>query len=110
MGAMFSNDPYLEGVIVIDVRSKEEFNGGHVDDAILIPHTQIKDKIGEYGLDKEPPINLGAAGSRAGFAKSTLLGMGYTHASNDYPSKAIEIIIINKKFSMSAIISHLFSF
>ena len=83
MGNMLSNDPYLEGGVVIDVRSKGEWDSGHVEGAILIPHTEIAAKIGEYVKDKDTPINLYcAAGSRAGSAKSTLLGMGYTHVSN----------------------------
>ena len=83
MGGMLSSDPYLEGGVVIDVRSQSEWDSGHVEGAILIPHTIIKDKIGEYVKDKDTPINLYcAAGSRAGSAKSVLTSMGYTHVSN----------------------------
>ena len=78
-----SSDPYLEGGVVIDVRSKSEWDSGHVEGAILIPHTEIGQKIGEYVKDKDTPINLYcAAGSRAGSAKSVLTSMGYTHVSN----------------------------
>lgn len=83
MGGMLSSDPYLEGGIVIDCRSKSEWDSGHVEGAIFCPHTQIAENIAKYAKDKDTPINLYcAAGSRAGSAKSTLLSMGYTHVSN----------------------------
>ena len=36
-----------EGYILLDVRSQEEYDQGHIPGAILIPDTQIKDKANE---------------------------------------------------------------
>lgn len=44
--------------IVIDVRSKEEWDSGHLKQAILIPHTEIAEKIGDVTLDKSAKIVL----------------------------------------------------
>jgi phage shock protein E len=82
MGIMFS-DAYLENGIVIDCRSKDEWDYGHVEGAILIPSHQIGSKIQQYVKDKNAPINLYcASGGRSGSAKSTLLSMGYTNVAN----------------------------
>ena len=76
-------DNYLPNGIIIDVRSKKEYESGHVKDCINIPHYEIGEKINEYVKDKNAPINLYcAAGSRASAAKSTLVSLGYTNVSN----------------------------
>ena len=76
-------DNYLPNGIIIDVRSKNEYESGHVKDCINIPHYEIGEKINEYVKDKNAPINLYcAAGSRASAAKSTLVSMGYTNVAN----------------------------
>ena len=82
MGGVVS-DSFLENGIIIDVRSQGEWDEGHIDGAVLIPHTQIKSKIEEYVKDKDAPINLYcASGMRASTAKSTLQSMGYTKVAN----------------------------
>ena len=43
-------------VYVIDVRSKEEWDAGHVDCAIHIPHTDIVQRIKEVTTDKNAKI------------------------------------------------------
>ena len=76
-------DDYLPNGIVIDVRSKGEYDSGHVLDSINIPHTEIRNKIEEFVKDKNTPINVYcAAGSRASSAKSTLIDLGFVNVSN----------------------------
>ena len=76
-------DNYIPNGIIIDVRSKGEYDSGHVKDCINIPHYEIGKKIDEYVKDKNTPINLYcAAGSRASSAKSTLIGLGFTNVAN----------------------------
>ena len=70
-------------VFVIDVRSKEEWDGGHVEQAAHIPHTEIADRIGEVTIDKSAKIVVYCAvGGRAGKAKEVLEGLGYTAVEN----------------------------
>ena len=76
-------DDYLPNGIVIDVRSKGEYDSGHVLDSINIPHYEIRNKIGEFVKDKNTPINVYcAAGSRANSAKSVLIDLGYVNVAN----------------------------
>ena len=76
-------DDYLPNGIVIDVRSKGEYDSGHVLDSINIPHYEIRNKIGEFVKDKNTPINVYcAAGSRSSSAKSVLIDLGYANVAN----------------------------
>jgi predicted sulfurtransferase len=43
---------------VIDVRSQDEWDSGHLDQAILIPHTEITERIAEVTEDKSAKIVL----------------------------------------------------
>ena len=43
---------------VIDVRSQEEWDNGHLEQAIRIPHTEISERIGEVTKDKSAKIVL----------------------------------------------------
>ena len=70
-------------VIVIDVRSKDEWDTGHVEKAVHIPHTEIADRIGEVTDDKEAKIVVYCkVGGRAGVAKKALEELGFTNVEN----------------------------
>jgi phage shock protein E len=69
--------------LIIDVRSQAEWDAGHLDGAVLIPHTEIAGRIGEVAPDKARPIALYCRSARrAGLAKDVLDGMGYTRVEN----------------------------
>lgn len=69
--------------IWIDVRSAEEFNDGHLQDSINIPHDQIVERIKEVSPDKDAPINLYCrSGRRAEVALTELKKAGYTNVTN----------------------------
>lgn len=73
----------VEEVIVIDVRSQEEWDSGHVGQAIHIPHTEIAERISEVSDNKDSKIVVYCAvGGRAGKAKTTLEGLGFTNVEN----------------------------
>jgi phage shock protein E len=44
--------------IIIDVRSKEEWDAGHLEDAIFLPHEDIADKIAGVTEDKSAKLVL----------------------------------------------------
>ncbi len=70
-------------MLIVDVRTVEEFNEGHLKGALLIPHPYIAQMIGEYVEDKEREIGLYcAAGVRSNFAMMILKEMGYKNAVN----------------------------
>ena len=67
----------------IDVRSAEEFNAGHLQDAVNIPHDKIIEGVKAIGSDKDAPINLYCrSGRRAEAALTELKNAGYTNVTN----------------------------
>ncbi|MGB7348028.1 MAG: rhodanese-like domain-containing protein [Pirellulaceae bacterium] len=68
---------------VIDVRSQDEWDSGHVQKAVHIPHTQIAERIAEVTEKKDAKIVIYCAvGGRAGTAKTALEKLGYTNVIN----------------------------
>ncbi|QDT09757.1 rhodanese-like domain-containing protein [Planctomycetes bacterium K23_9] len=73
----------LADKLVIDVRSQEEWDKGHFETAVHIPHTEIAERISEVTEDKDAQIVLYCAvGGRAGKAKTVLEGLGFSHVEN----------------------------
>lgn len=69
-----------EEVIILDVRSLDEYNEGHIENAILIPVSEISDKADDMIPDKEVKILVYCrSGNRSAVASKTLVGMGYTN-------------------------------
>ena len=67
----------------IDVRSAEEFNAGHLQDAVNIPHDKIIEGVKAVASDKDAPINLYCrSGRRAEAALTELKNAGYTNVTN----------------------------
>jgi phage shock protein E len=76
--ALLAADP-----IWIDVRTMDEFNGGHVSEAVNIPYTEIAEGISALTGDKDASIYVYCrSGRRSGIAKNTLEGLGYTQVVN----------------------------
>ena len=69
-----------EGYIILDVRTQEEFDQGHIPGAILIPDTDIKTKAEEMLTDKNQLILVYCrSGRRSKLAANDLVDMGYTN-------------------------------
>ena len=76
--ALLATDP-----IWIDVRSADEYRGGHVSEAVNIPHTEIAGSIAEITGDKNAVIYVYCrSGRRSGVAKATLEDLGFTQVVN----------------------------
>lgn len=70
----------LQGWTVIDVRTAEEFNAGHLSNAQNIPYDQIQTGIAQLGIAKDQPVLLYCrSGRRSGIAKQSLTDLGFTH-------------------------------
>ena len=68
---------------IIDVRTKEEYDAGHLSNAINIPYTKIKEEIKEHVENKKTKILLYCrSGRRSGIANKILHDMGYINAIN----------------------------
>jgi rhodanese-related sulfurtransferase len=67
--------------LIVDVRSKEEFRGGHIENSVNIPLDSISgetEKLRHY----DNLILVCASGMRSAQAKSILLGKGLKNVSN----------------------------
>ncbi|MDD2370401.1 MAG: rhodanese-like domain-containing protein [Firmicutes bacterium] len=65
-------------VILVDVRTPEEYKGEHIKDAILLPLDTISKKAGEVIPDKEAIYFVYCrSGNRSATASSILVEMGY---------------------------------
>lgn len=68
---------YLDkGAVVIDVRSLEEYNAGHVEGSLLIVLTIIPLKIDEIKAMNKPVIAVCRSGARSGQAARLLNKQG----------------------------------
>ena len=66
--------------IIIDARTEEEFAEGHIENAILIPEYEIKDRAEKELPDKEQLILVYCrSGRRSKIASEELVKLGYTN-------------------------------
>ncbi len=70
------------GAIIIDVRSRGEYAGGHVKGSINIPLDQLSGDLKKVKSKDQAIITCCASGMRSGSAKSFLKGQGYTNVHN----------------------------
>tara|TARA_B100000614_G_scaffold209264_1_gene192135 strand:- start:692 stop:1057 length:366 start_codon:yes stop_codon:yes gene_type:complete len=71
-----------EGVKVVDVRTPEEFAGGHHSRAVNIPLDEIVDRAGELGEPDQPVVLYCASGNRSAQAIARLARSGYRNLIN----------------------------
>lgn len=69
-----------EDVVVLDVRTKEEYDSGHIDNAVLLPVTKIDEKVFDIITSKNEKILVYCrSGNRSATASKLLIEMGYTN-------------------------------
>ncbi|HEX7071543.1 MAG TPA: MBL fold metallo-hydrolase [Rhodothermales bacterium] len=64
------------GTVVLDVRSRDEYNQGHIDGALNIPHTRLRERLAEIPRDKELLVHC-ATGVRSAVASAFLQSEGW---------------------------------
>ena len=80
-----------EAELWIDVRTLQEYEAGHLEGAINIPHQEIGSRIAEVAPDRNQPVKLYCrSGRRSGIAEKTLSELGYTNLSNEGGYEAIK--------------------
>ncbi len=68
------------GYLILDVRTQEEFDQGHIENAVLLPVTDMAEKAGKQLADKEQVILVYCrSGRRSEQAAQLLMDMGYTN-------------------------------
>ena len=72
-----------KGVLIIDVRSPQEYKEGHIKGAICIPEYEIQDEIEKIEKNKDREIILYCStGNRSKKARNTLEELGYSKVYN----------------------------
>ena len=80
-----------EGVLVVDVRSAEEFADGHLDGAINIEWDKYDDLIAAIGDDKQRQVVFYCrTGNRVGKSIKELESRGYTNIYNATGLEALQ--------------------
>jgi len=70
-----------KGMVLLDVRTDKEYEGGHIPGAVHVPLSEIGDRIKKLKKDKEIVVYC-QNGSRGIWAIKRLMGMGYTSLFN----------------------------
>ena len=66
--------------IILDVRTEEEYNEGHIPNAILIPNTEIRERAELELTDQDQLILVYCrSGNRSKLAAAILVELGYTN-------------------------------
>jgi phage shock protein E len=71
-----------QGAVVVDVRSKEEFDGGHIDGAVNVPFDGIVSGLQKLGSKETVIITCCVSGGRSSLAKNMLHAAGYDTVYN----------------------------
>lgn len=69
------------GAQIIDVRTKGEYQGGHIRGSVNIPLNTLQQSLSKIKKDK-PVITCCASGMRSASAKSILKASGFTEVHN----------------------------
>lgn len=71
-----------DGAIILDVRSKGEYAGGHIQGSINIAVDSLSNNLSKLKDKNKPIITCCASGMRSGMAKNMLKANGYTNVHN----------------------------
>ncbi|WP_419486774.1 rhodanese-like domain-containing protein [Chryseobacterium bernardetii] len=74
-------DLVKQGAVIVDVRSKSEYAGGHIKGSLNIPVDQLEKNLSKLSKD-ETIITCCASGMRSASAKSILQNNGYKNVHN----------------------------
>ena len=69
-----------QGYVILDTRTREEYDQGHIPGAIVISHDEITEKAGDVLTDKDQLILVYCrSGRRSKIAAEVLVELGYTN-------------------------------
>lgn len=82
--------------VILDVRTLDEYNSGHIENAIVIPYDEIEIKAEDILKNKDQLILVYCrSGRRSKIAAESLVKLGYTNIKefggiNDWPYKIVK--------------------
>jgi phage shock protein E len=71
-----------DGAIILDVRSKGEYAGGHIKGSVNISVDTLSNNLGKLKDKNKPIITCCASGMRSASAKNILKSNGFTQVHN----------------------------
>jgi rhodanese-related sulfurtransferase len=71
-----------QGATILDVRSKAEFNSGHIKGSVNIPVDQLSGNLNKLKDKNKTIITCCASGMRSASAKAILKSNGYANVHN----------------------------
>jgi phage shock protein E len=72
-----------DNAVLLDVRQADEFDAGHIEGAVLVPHDTIAKKVGSVVPDKNTPVYVYCrSGRRSAIAVETMRKLGYTNLTD----------------------------
>lgn len=71
-----------EGARLIDVRTRAEYDSGHLPGSINVPVSELASKLDALGPKDEAKVIYCASGARSAVARSVLKGRGFTRVFN----------------------------
>ena len=71
-----------EGAVILDVRSKSEYAGGHIPNSLNIPVDQLPQNLSRLKDKNKTIITCCASGMRSASAKAILKNNGYNNVYN----------------------------
>ena len=67
-----------DNAVLLDVRQADEFNAGHIEGAVLVPHDTIAEKVCAVVPDKNTPVYVYCrSGWRSAIAVEAMKKLGY---------------------------------
>ncbi|UFH46242.1 rhodanese-like domain-containing protein [Flavobacterium galactosidilyticum] len=75
-------DLVKQGAIILDVRSKAEYSGGHINGSVNISVDTLSSNLSKLKDKNKTIITCCASGMRSASAKSILKSNGYTNVYN----------------------------
>jgi Rhodanese-related sulfurtransferase len=71
-----------EGAVIIDVRTRAEYESGHIKNSVNIPLDQLPNNLNKLKNKNKSIITCCASGMRSASAKALLTSNGYLHVYN----------------------------
>ena len=85
----------LDKVVLIDVRTTQEFDLKNIDNSINIPMHEVLSRINEFRIISKPIIVYCRSGMRSGWVTDILTERGINNISNGGAIDNIEILLKN---------------
>jgi rhodanese-related sulfurtransferase len=89
-------DLVKQGAIILDVRSKWEFAGGHIKGSVNIPVDTLSNNLSKLKDKNQTIITCCASGMRSASAKSILKSNGFTQVYNGGGWSSLQKKLVNK--------------